>query len=212
VAVRHRAQAEGVTARIAAAALAGLALGSLPASGCGAGPPEPQPTVTGDVRPATPVTGGPPTYTVDLPSGWRTASPRQRAAVRFKFYRLYLGRTTGGFTTNVNVLAYQRRLGIDAIAFARASERESRRAFQATTVRPVQASYLGGQPAAVYDYVFRADGRRLQGRQVTVLHRDRAYQVTFTAVPRAFGREVGQFEKILETWRWRPKAPAGAAP
>jgi hypothetical protein len=111
----------------------------------------------------------------------------------------------------VNVLAYPRRLGIDAFAFALAPERESRRAFRTITLSPVRPSYLGGQPAAVYNYGFRAGGRRLQGRQVTALHRDRAYQITFTAVPRAFRRQVRQFDRILESWRWRPRAPAGAA-
>ena len=195
----------------APARLAGLVAVAGLLAGCGEVAPEPPPTVTGDVRPATPVTGGPPAYTVKLPAGWRPATRSQRAAVRVPFYSLYLGPRTAGFTANVNVLAYPRRLGIDALAFAQASERESRKAFRATTVRPVRPSRLGGEPAAVYDYAFRSGGRRLRGRQVTALHGQRAYQVTLTTVPQAFPRESARFERILASWRWRPIAPAGAA-
>lgn len=150
-----------------------------------------------------------PAYSVDLPPGWRKATPAQKRAIPFKADSFFFGARTAGFTTNVNVQVLKPRRPLSAEQIARASRTELRSRLGAQVIGPIRRARLGGEPAGGNDYRLRLGSRQLRGRQLGAFHDGRFYQVTFTALASTFAQQVGRFEHIVASWRWTG-APGGS--
>ncbi|HKE97652.1 MAG TPA: DcrB-related protein [Actinomycetes bacterium] len=156
------------------------------------------------VRDRPPAAATPQLARFALPAGWtdRTAAlaPRVRG-VRPAF--VFQGPVHGGFASNLNVVRERRGPQdppldqlVELVAASVATE------LGASPAGPRRRLVVDGAPAIAYDYRYRAGGRRLRARQVTLVHGEGVVFLNFTAAEGAFTRDVRALDQMVASWRW----------
>jgi DcrB len=149
--------------------------------------------------------GGPSTLArFDVPAGWEDGS-RERAddvgGVRAD--AVFLGPSSGGFRSNLNVVRQPRGDQTPALDdLVTIVSGKVTTDLSAEVVGGRRRLTLDGVPAVAYDYRYQADGRRLQGRQVVTLRAGMVVFVNFTARQDVFEDHVKALDVLTGSWRW----------
>jgi hypothetical protein len=115
-----------------------------------------------------------------------------------------IGPRHDGFATNINVVrepANGRGDMDQIVGFEIATvQRLERHAGNFSRVTPQR---VGGEPARVVDYFNTPSGGPvLHQRQVFVAHAGWIYTITYSAIPSAYGANVGALDAVTSAWRW----------
>lgn len=159
-------------------------------------------------------------YEYELPEGWTEASDEdtsQLGAAGFGPDTISADEPEEGFATNVNViLESSLATEVTPRVYADASQQilrdpsvlrgEARRVVERLDPRDLGSRRrieLDGQEAYQLDYTGDQGGRVMHFRAVTTVRGRTGYAVTYTALRTRFAESLDDFERVLDTWRWR---------
>jgi len=136
-------------------------------------------------------------FTFEVPAGWETArdvGPMRAIALS------PLEGTTDTFRENVNVVLASVPDGMALDTYAQQDLRQTRQMLPSMEVLEVGAGSIGELPAHRRVYEHDYNGRRLRAVQYMVLHEERAYILTGTALASTFDEYEEIFEQVIRSF------------
>lgn len=117
---------------------------------------------------------------------------------------VYLGQETNGFAVNINLIVETAPPGqkadlaaVESLAKMMAAQVPSYRK------KETKALVVAGEAAAMLSGTSLQQGTESQNKQVLIVHNGKAYSFTFTAPASEFAKQVGAFDKMIESIEWR---------
>ena len=139
-------------------------------------------------------------YELELAAGWRDLTKSaEGSAIRFD---LLIGKPGGTFNTNINII--RERVGDLKLDDLRKTYIGQLRSVGAKNITDAKPATVDDEDAFTYEYDGQAaDGGRIHGRQVAVIHDGHAHTITLSALRAKFATASRELDAMLRSWRWK---------
>lgn len=136
-------------------------------------------------------------FSVVLPAGWQDSSDK---ASSFGALTAYLGPTSDGFATNVNVV----RQDVGAMSASDYADltRRGVRSLHVSAMSATSPRTVDSEDALEYTFTDQQVGRTLKQRQTVVVHDQKGYVITYTALPSSYDTSVPAADSLIDSWQW----------
>ena len=136
-------------------------------------------------------------FSIALPDGWRDSTDK---AGSFGAVTAYLGPTSDGFATNVNVVRQD--IGTMSVSAYANLTRQGVRSLHVAGMTASSPRTVDGEDALEYAFTDQQVGRTLKQRQTVVVHDGKGYVITYTALPSSYDASVPAADSLIDSWQW----------
>ena len=136
-------------------------------------------------------------------AGYRLIARKDLPAQAQQALFAYVGPSTGGFASNVNLVMQTATPGIKADVPSAEQLGDILKKSNATYKKVgTGALTIGGEKGAFVMGTFMVQTHAVQAKQVLVVHAGQQYVITFSAATSVFAKQVGAFDKMIASLKW----------